>query len=134
MGDATTIVNVVQRAGGALGAIVVVIILSRVGSRAGSEGHAMAFVMLMMLAVAAMGSAVAMRSRSSCLSHYPWLARVRQGTASVTAPARMGCAIMARCSIPISGISPMLHRFQHHRSRLAVRFALLAMLLLVIGR
>ncbi|SEM37312.1 DHA2 family efflux MFS transporter permease subunit [Halomonas caseinilytica] len=63
MGDATTIVNVVQRAGGALGAIVVVIILSRVGSRAGSEGHAMAFVMLMMLAVAAMGSAVAMRSR-----------------------------------------------------------------------
>ncbi|SHJ84963.1 DUF2946 domain-containing protein [Halomonas caseinilytica] len=27
----------------------------------------------------------------------------------------------------------MLHRFQHHRSRLAVRFALLAMLLLAIG-
>ncbi|MDR5858003.1 DUF2946 domain-containing protein [Halomonas eurihalina] len=40
---------------------------------------------------------------------------------------------MARYSIPIACILSMLHRFQPHRSRLAARFALLGMLLLVIG-
>lgn len=67
MGDATTIVNVVQRTGGALGAIAMVVLLAqaeRAGENGpGSGGHGEAFMLLVLLAVAAIGSAAAIRPR-----------------------------------------------------------------------
>lgn len=64
MGDATTIVNVVQRVGGALGAIAVVIILSRGNGQSGDDAHDVAFAMLTLLAVTTLASAALMRDRS----------------------------------------------------------------------
>ncbi|MEP1894862.1 MULTISPECIES: DHA2 family efflux MFS transporter permease subunit [Gammaproteobacteria] len=64
MGDATTLVNIVQRIGGALGAITVVVMLTQTG-----DGYWWAFAGLLVIALLNVVSAVGLTSRHEAMIH-----------------------------------------------------------------
>jgi EmrB/QacA subfamily drug resistance transporter len=61
MGDATTLVNIVQRVGGAVGAAGLIIVLAQAGGTASSAAYTWAFLALTGISLCAAGSALPLR-------------------------------------------------------------------------
>lgn len=61
VGDASTLVNIAQRIGGAIGAIVVVVVLAQAGGGSDRASHAWAFTVLAVVSIATVVSAVTLQ-------------------------------------------------------------------------